>query len=86
MESWSADDPAPSVLPPHELTSFLLTVEEALDLGGAGETLDGFRCLLGGLEQAREAREMGEPWAGELIGRYELALRRYAEVWGLRVE
>jgi len=73
-------------LPEAELNAFLLTVTEAADLGSAGEALNGYRCLLGGIERAEELPEDGEPWAAELVTRYRLALDRYGERWGLRVE
>ena len=69
-----------------ELNAFLITATEAADLGSAGQVLDGYRCLPAGQERAREAQEFGEPWAAELVARYTLALRRYGEEWGLRVE
>ena len=73
-------------LPESELNAFLLTVTEAADLGSDGEALNGYRCLLGGMERAEELQEDGEPWAAELIARYRLALLRCGEEWGLRVE
>ena len=46
-------------LPETELNAFLLTVTEAADLGGAGEALNGYRCLLAGMERAEA---LGEEW------------------------
>lgn len=75
-----------SVIPEREITVFLLSVEEALDLAASGEVLSGYRCLLGMLERAEEARDLDEPWGPELVTRCRIALRNYGEQHGLRVE
>jgi hypothetical protein len=67
------------MLPDNELASFLLTVEDALDLARDGEAADGYEMLLAGLHRAREVD--GQPWADELVGRYSLAVARFAEMY-----
>lgn len=73
-------------LPDNELDAFLMTVTEALDLARDGQTLDGYRCLLGGRERAQEAADDGEPWGPDLVQRYSETLLRYGEEWALTVE
>lgn len=47
------------MLPPHELDSFLLTVEEAVELAREGNAADGYGALLAGLHRAGEAEADG---------------------------
>lgn len=65
------------MIPANERATLMLTVSEADDLAAAGKILNGYRCLLGGMERATEAQEFDEPWAEELISRYREALDRY---------
>jgi hypothetical protein len=71
------------MLPPHELDSFLLTVEEAVDRAREGNAADGYEALLAGLHRAREAETDGATWAPELVARYREALERYPEVYSV---
>jgi len=73
-------------LPDSELNARMLTVTEAADLGSSGEALNGYRCLLAGMERVEELREDGEPLAAELAARYRLALDHYGVDWGPRIE
>jgi len=63
-----------------------MSVFEANDLARDGETLNGYRCLLGGMERAKEAADDGEPWGAELVARYRLALDRYGEERGVKLD
>lgn len=81
-----SDDPLPSRIPTNELNTLIMSVAEALDLAAAGEVLNGWRCLLGGMERAQEAEEWGDPWGPELVARYRKALDEYGELHGIRVE
>jgi hypothetical protein len=58
------------VIPRNEIDTVLPTVDEAVELAEEGKAADGYTALLAGLERAREAGEDGEPWAGELVGRW----------------
>jgi hypothetical protein len=71
------------MLPPHELDSFLLTVEDAVDRAREGNAADGYETLLAGLHRAREAETDGEMWAAELVTRYREAVERFAELYGV---
>lgn len=74
------------MLPSTERAAYEMTVYEAGDLAGAGEALNGYRCLLGGMERATELLECGEPWADELVALYREALDRYGEAHGVRLD
>lgn len=73
-------------IPAHELTTLRMSVFEANDMAGVGETYDGLRCLLGGQARAQEAADDGEPWGAALVAEYRKALDAYGEKWGIRVE
>jgi hypothetical protein len=47
------------------------------DLAGAHDELPY------GLQRAEAARDDGEAWGAELVGRWTRALERYAERWGI---
>jgi hypothetical protein len=66
------------VIPRPELDTFLLTVNEAVELAEEGQAADGYTALLAGLARAREAVEDGEPWGEELVRRWEVAVENYA--------
>jgi hypothetical protein len=44
-----------TMLPSHELDTFLLTVEEAIDLARTGHVAEGYEVLLAGLHRATGA-------------------------------
>jgi hypothetical protein len=69
------------MLPAHELDTFLITVEEAIDLARTGQAADGYQALLAGLYRAKEAG--GKPWGDELVTRYRDALERFAALYGI---
>ena len=56
-------------MPSHELDTFLLTVNEAVELAEEGKAADGYTTLLAGLSRAREAVEDGQPWGRSWLGR-----------------
>ena len=74
-----------SDLPKHEELTLALTIHEAGDLAREGQVLDGYRCLLGGLERAQEMAEEGEEWGGVLVARYLQALLAYGKLWGVKL-
>ena len=47
-------------------------------LAEEGKAADGYTALLADLTRAREAQEDGEPWAGDLVRRWETAVENYA--------
>jgi hypothetical protein len=69
------------MLPDKELSTFLLTIEQAIDLARTGNAADGYQALLAGLHRAREAA--GEPWGVELETRYRGALERFAALYSV---
>jgi hypothetical protein len=69
------------MLPPHELDTFLLTVEEAVDLARTGNAAHGYEALLAGLHRAAEAED--EAWAAALVTHYRGALERFAATYGV---
>ena len=73
-------------LPPHELNTLLLTATEAADLATSGEVLNGYRCLLAGLERAEAAERAGEPWGPALVAGYRKVLLRYGLTWRVSLE
>jgi hypothetical protein len=80
------DTTPPPPLPKYELDLLVDAVTEAIDLAESGEVLNGYRCLLGGLERATESEEAGDAHGPELVRRYRLALERYGERWGVKIE
>jgi hypothetical protein len=64
------------MLPAHDLETFLITVEEAVDRARTGEVAGGYEALLAGVQHAEQTA--GAPWAPELAARYRAALDRYA--------
>ena len=64
-----------STLPRTEIDTFLLTVDEACQLADEAKPADGYQALLAGLHRAQEALEDGEPWAEELVGRWQGAIQ-----------
>ena len=73
-------------IPPNELETLLMSYAEATDLAEDGQTKDGYRCLLGGRARAEEAVEMGEAWGEELLRRWNVALERYSEQYGIQLD
>jgi hypothetical protein len=71
------------MLPPHELDTFLLAVEQAVDLARTGKPADGYEALLAGLHRTNEADD--EPWAAELVVCYRDALERFVALYGVGV-
>jgi hypothetical protein len=49
-------------LPEHELTTFLVTIMEAVDLARDGDVAAGYEALLAGLHRAEQVRDDGKPW------------------------
>jgi hypothetical protein len=78
----SAVEPV-SMLPCHEFDTFLMTITDATEFAREWNVGDGYIALLAGLYRAKQAREEGEPWGAELVGRYEAALERYARLYGV---
>lgn len=74
------------MIPDGEIVNFLQTIFEAQDLGGMGQFAVGYETLVAGLERAREIAESGPPWAPELVSRWGIALDRYCELFGVKLE
>src|SRR5437868_4521733 len=59
------------VIPRAELAALGTTITRADTLAAEGYVEDGFRCLVAGLQRAEEARESGNPWGRDLVGRWQ---------------
>jgi hypothetical protein len=71
------------MLPRVEVDNLVNAVFEALDLAADGLVADGYRVLLIGRQRALEGEQNFEPWAEELEGRWDAALERYADRYGV---
>src|SRR4051794_36192265 len=69
---------ATAMLPRAEIENLLTAVFQAVDLAAQGHVADGFEVLLIAKQRALEGEQNFEPWAGELEGRWDAALQRYA--------
>jgi CheY-like chemotaxis protein len=72
----AASDPVPAAgerkpLPLVEIDLFTMTTADSFDLAVRGSVIAGLSCLEAGLHRAAAARAAGEPWAAELVRRYE---------------
>jgi hypothetical protein len=67
----------------HETEQRLLdqAVQEAARWLSEGKFSAGYRCLLAGLERAREWEASGEPWAKELVAAWRTALFEYSALY-----
>jgi hypothetical protein len=72
------------MLPRIAIENLLTAVFEAVDLAGQGEIAEGYRVLLRGRQTALEGEQNFEPWAEEIEGRWDDAIRRYARRYGVR--
>ena len=72
-----------STLPRSEIENLLTAVFEAVVLAGQGEIAERYRVLLRGRQTALEGEQNFEPWAVELEGRRDDAIRRYARRYGV---
>lgn len=73
----------PPMMPDHELSAFLMTVTQAVDLARDGAPAAGYEVLLAGLQRAEGLHAEGLSWAEELVGRYLDARKRFAVRWGV---
>jgi hypothetical protein len=71
------------MIPDNELSNFVVTVWDAVDLAGDGEAVFGYEVLLAGQEIAEELHAGGHEWAAELVERYMEARGRFAARWGV---
>src|SRR5947209_7916819 len=56
-------------------------VQEATRWLADGQYSAGYRCLLAGLERAKEWEDSGQPWARELVASWRTALFEYAALF-----
>jgi hypothetical protein len=75
--------PRATLLPPHELTTLLMTITEAVDLARGGDVASDYTSLMAGLERAQDIAADGVEWAAELAERYRQALAPFEERWGV---
>jgi hypothetical protein len=73
----------PSKQPVQEAEGRLLcqAVQEATRWLSEGNFSAGYRCLLDGLERAKEWDNSGEAWAEELVDSWRAALFEYADLY-----
>lgn len=57
-----------------------LAIQDAVRLAAEGEISSGYRCLMAGLDRAKEYASTGEPWAEGIAGEYERAIRCFEEM------
>jgi len=71
------------MLPRVEVDNLLTAVFEAVDLAAEGHVADGYQAFLFGKQRALEGEANFEPWAEELEGRWDAAIERYADRYGV---
>src|SRR5262249_15198831 len=71
-----------AMLPPVEVDTLITAVFEAVDLAAEGPVPDGYQVLLLG-KKALEGEANCAPWAEDLEGRWDAALERYADRYGV---
>jgi hypothetical protein len=74
------------MLPDPEINAFLMTVDDAVGFAAEGQLADGYAVLVAGLRRAEEAPDAGEPWADELVQRYQLAIDNYVASYGVSLQ
>ena len=73
-------------IPTHERDALAITCVDAVDFASEGEFAQGYDALLGGLHRAEELRDdCHEPWAGELVTRWEHDVERYQAQFGAKL-
>jgi hypothetical protein len=73
----------PSKRTDQEITVLNLTFLEAHRRAQQGEVDSGYELLREGLRRAEHDRDRGERWGDELVGRYEDALHKYSNRYGI---
>jgi hypothetical protein len=53
-----------------ELRTFLVTIEEVVDLARGGDVADAYEAPLAGVHRAEGIRDDGVEWGAELVTRY----------------
>jgi len=71
------------MLPRADIGNVLTAGFEAVDLAAEGQVADGYQVLLLGKQRALEGEASLEPWAEKLEGRWDAALERYADRYGV---
>jgi DNA-binding response OmpR family regulator len=80
---WSLSARQPPALPPiGELDRLTMTLADALHLAARGRLAEGHACLLAGLQRAEQAAIAREPWAADLVWRYQELLSEYLDRFG----
>jgi hypothetical protein len=70
------------MLPDYEVDTFLDLVSIAQDMARRGHADDGCEVLILGWQRAREIEN--EPWAEELVRRYQQAVKQFVETHPIR--
>lgn len=70
------------MIPERELNAYFEAFTKALNLAAEGQIADGYTCLLAGWWRAQNAEGKGEPWAHELMKRYQQAMDNYQKQYG----
>jgi hypothetical protein len=71
------------MLPRVEVDNLITAVFEAVDLAAEGHIADGYQVLLLGKQRALEGEANFEPCAEELDRRWDAAIERYADRYGV---
>lgn len=74
--------PERPAVPQDEITTLVMACAEAADLADEGQVEDGYQRLYNGFERAMALRVMRhEPWAEELIRRWDAAIKDYRQLY-----
>jgi DNA-binding response OmpR family regulator len=81
--SWSLAARQEQTLPPiGELDQITMTLADALHLAAQGRLAEGHACLQAGLRRAEQAVIARQPWAADLVWRYQDLLNEYLARFG----
>jgi DNA-binding response OmpR family regulator len=72
----------PSLPPIGELDRLTMALADALHLAARGRLTEGHACLQAGLQRAKKAAIAREPWAADLLWRYQELLNEYLDRFG----
>jgi hypothetical protein len=74
------------MLPQDDSETLKVLAAVAIAVALKGCYVVGYNLLYAGLCRAERLHEEGEPWAAELIGRYQNVLERYTREFGVALE
>jgi len=66
-------------IPDYELNVLMLAETEAMDLAEQGKVMEGYYCLIAGLERAREDAASSQPTGDEFLRQWQAAVDGYCK-------